>query len=323
MEISEIEKAGGVGCVTRAMAAASDSANQLQQTVEPLLKHLNVSIGRRDAGKRLEEHFLKTTSHRIDRPLSTPGSSIVALPGQTPTSYSAEWIYTLICVLDDYFSNFEISKEIFSPHRPYHGKAQVVIVLLDEAACRSQDLCARFAELERQGCEVIGVPMPGYKISDYNKWWPDAMPAFQNHTLFFDCRTGPDGDQWNKPWEDKMRKELMPQIHQFLEEWTETRTTLVTAVDRGPNGDQRSNSEERRTRSESFVDVPGGGNGPVLGTLQERVYVSKEEMRESMLPCPRCLERGEADLGAFKRGLLTPIHAHAHAHTHMCTHTMV
>jgi len=320
---SEIEKAGGVGCVTRAMAAASDSANQLQQTVEPLLKHLNVSIGRRDAGKRLEEHFLKTTSHRIDRPLSTPGSSIVALPGQTPTSYSAEWIYTLICVLDDYFSNFEISKEIFSPHRPYHGKAQVVIVLLDEAACRSQDLCARFAELERQGCEVIGVPMPGYKISDYNKWWPDAMPAFQNHTLFFDCRTGPDGDQWNKPWEDKMRKELMPQIHQFLEEWTETRTTLVTAVDRGPNGDQRSNSEEDRTRSESFVDVPGGGNGPVLGTLQERVYVSKEEMRESMLPCPRCLERGEADLGAFKRGLLTPIHAHAHAHTHMCTHTMV
>merc|ERR1712216_625176 len=91
--------------------------------------------------------------------------------------------------------------------------------------------------------------------------------------------------------EYKMRKELMPQIHQFLEEWTETRTTPETAVDQGPKNESP-------------------------GALQERVYVSKEEMRESMLPCPQCLERGGANLGAFKRGLLIPIHAHAHTYIH-------
>jgi len=209
---------------------------------------------------------------------------------------SAGWIDTLFRVLDEHFSNFVISKEILSPHRLYRGKAHVLLVLLDEATSRCPELCARFAELEREGCQVIGVPMPGYDITNYSEWWPDAMPAFQNHSLFFDCRGGPNGNQWNKPWEDKMRNELMPQLHKFLEEWTENSSNAGgrTVADAWPH-------EPVSSTVDVLVEESLGAHGPAPGALQERVYVSKEEMRESMLPCPRCLEQGKSNPGAFNR----------------------
>ena len=82
-----------------------------------------------------------------------------------------------------------------------------------------------------------------------------------------------------------MRNELMPKIYQFLEEWTESSTTpaIATAVDVGHSREQ---------------------------------YVSKEEMRDSMLPCPRCVECGQPNLGAFTRGLLTYT-----TYIRICSHT--
>ena len=220
------------------------------------------------------------------QPFSKPTSRMLLFPEEESvvSSEAAEWVDKLFPVLDDHFSKFSISKEIFSPHRLYSGKAQVVLVLVDEAASRCQELHARFAELERQGSQVIGVPMPGYDITDYNKWWPDAMPGFERHSLFFDCRAGPNGDQWNKTWEDKMRDELMPKIHQFLGEWTESRATpgIATALDVGHSREQ---------------------------------YVSKEEMRDSMLPCPRCLARGQDNPGAFKRGFTQCPYTQTHSTT--------
>jgi hypothetical protein len=103
-------------------------------------------------------------------------------------------------------------------YRLFRGRAQVVlekVVLLHQASSHSEMWCDWFQELECQGCKVIGVPgpMPGYKISDFSKWWPENMSELKDNSLFFDCR-------WAKGDEskEKMRDELMPQIHQFLEE---------------------------------------------------------------------------------------------------------
>jgi hypothetical protein len=128
-------------------------------------------------------------------------------------------------VLDDNLSMFQVSREVYSQHIPFQGKAQVVLVLLEAGFSRSPQLCARFRELVKEGCKVIGVPMPGFNITDYQKWWPDEMEEFKNFSLFFDCRAGPEGDQWNGPWIDKIRKELMPTVQHSLEEWTESDLT--------------------------------------------------------------------------------------------------
>jgi len=146
-------------------------------------------------------------------------------PDETKAENSTEFIKTLYRVIDDHFDKFEISKEVYSPHNLFIGRAQVVLVLLDEKTSRSREVCAHFQELETQGCKIIGVPMPSYEIKDYSNWWPERMPKFSDLSLFFDCRAGPNGDQWNSPREDKMRHELMPQIHQNLEEWTDRHLT--------------------------------------------------------------------------------------------------
>ena len=206
--------------------------------------------------------------------------------GETEWSNSAEFIQTLYRVIDDHFDQFSVSREIYSPHILFDGQAQLVLVLLDEKTSQSQQVCDRFRELEKQGCNIIGVLMPGYQVknNDYSRWWPDEMPQFRDHSLFFDCRAGRDGDEWNKPWEDKMKHELMPQMHQSLEEWTDQ--------SRKPGAGPSAGVSDAR-------DKPAPA--PVPGALQPRVYVSKEEMRESILPCPTCLKLGKANPGGFHR----------------------
>ena len=151
----------------------------------------------------------------------------------------------------------------------------MVLVLLDETTSRSQEVCDRFRELHAQGCKIIGVLMPGYPdIANYSEWWPKEMLDFKDHSLFFDCRAGPEGDDWNGPWEVKMQKELLPQIAQFLEEWTKT----------APGADGSISAAN-----------------PAPGPLVEKVYASKQEMRDSRLPCPECLKQGKTPPGTFSR----------------------
>jgi hypothetical protein len=54
-------------------------------------------------------------------------------------------------MIDDYFPKFDILKEIFCPHRLYHGKAQVVLVLLDTHTGRWSEVCEQFEKLTRAG----------------------------------------------------------------------------------------------------------------------------------------------------------------------------
>ena len=81
-----------------------------------------------------------------------------------------------------------------------------------------------------------------------------------------------------------MKKELMPQIHQSLEEFTDQ----SPAPGAGPSAGV---SDAR--------DKPAPA--PVPGPLQAQVYVSKKEMRERILPCPNCLRLGRANPGGFNR----------------------
>jgi len=186
-------------------------------------------------------------------------------------------------MIDDYFPKFDILKEIFCPHRLYHGKAQVVLVLLDTHTGRWSEVCEQFEKLTRAGCQVIGVPMPGYPITDFHMWWPKNMPSFKDYTLFFD---GTWKDEMKEgTWKDEMEKKLMPQIHQFLEEWNDSRAGEGDAV---PDG---------ATPASLQAEAEGAAYGP----LQDRIYVSKEAMRKSMLPCPSCLKLGYPDPHFFNR----------------------
>jgi hypothetical protein len=104
------------------------------------------------------------------------------------------------------------------------------------------------------------------------------MPEFKNYNLFFDCMSGPNQWAWNT-----MKKSLMPQIHQFLEEWNESRAEQGAAV------------------PDAAAPATLQAEGAVHGPLQERIYESKEEMRESMLPCPSCMQLGYPDPHFFNR----------------------
>ena len=214
---------------------------------------------------------------KLQSPFSQPTSRILHLPEEefVADNYEAEWIDTLFSAMDEYFSKFGgVSREIFSPRRRFHGKALVLLVLLDETTSSCSELCTRFDELERQGCQVIGVPMPGYEIQNFSRWWPEEMTAFERHTLFFDCRSG-------RQWGEKMHRELMPQLRKLLEESTE-RIVKPEDID---------------TQREKGC----GSQGPVPGALQEEIFVSKDQMRESILPCPRCLKLEYAHPGGFTR----------------------
>ena len=111
--------------------------------------------------------------------------------------------------------------------------------------------------------------MPGYQVknNDYSRWWPDEMPQFHDHSLFFDCRAGRDGDQWNAM--GRQDGELMPQMHQSLE------------------GGQTKAGSQGLGRVQECPDARDKpAPAPVPGALQPRVYVSKEEMRRAFsLPC--------------------------------------
>ena len=78
-----------------------------------------------------------------------------------------------------------------------------------------------------------------------------------------------------------MHRELMPQLRKLLEESTE-RIVKPEDID---------------TQREKGC----GSQGPVPGALQEEIFVSKDQMRESILPCPRCLKLEYAHPGGFTR----------------------
>ena len=125
------------------------------------------------------------------------------LADAAPTD-AMEFIETLFPALDKHFERFHgVSKEVYSPHSVFTGRARVVLVLCDEAIGGSAQVCARFRELEGQGCSIIGIPMPGYKIENYGEWWPESMPEFKDHSLFFDGR-------WKEEWGATIRQQLMP-----------------------------------------------------------------------------------------------------------------
>jgi len=241
---------------------------------DPDLKTSDDTSSQIGQGERMKEYF---------EPFSQPRSRLPQFPEEDTMTSCMEWIATLFSVIDAHFPSLHISKEIYSLHSQFDGKAQVVLVLLDPATSLSRPLCRRFRELERQGCKIIGVPMPGLKISDYSCWWPESMPEFKNHSLFFDCRWAQGDDL-----KDKMCNELMPQVHQFLEEWAPQHMT--------PGAETIAQGSEEQG--------PDTARDP--GPLQTRVYASKEALRSCVLPCPCCLQRRKSHPGVFQRDGTTP-----------------
>ena len=237
---------------------------------------------REEAGERLK-NTLDQLLHQ--QPFSQPRSLLPFAPSEDALTPSAQWIMALYHVLEEEeFATFHISKEVFSPHNKFVGNAQVVIVLLDENISRSELVCERFRELEKQGCAIIGVIMPGYpKIEDYSKWWPNELPEFKNHSLFFDSSRFFDISKGcPRQLEVEMRKTLMPQLRLFLEEWTDKRN--IGATETSTSGGTKEKSPPGPLTAENVT-----------------TYRSKDEMRKSTLPCPRCLELGKENPGAFNR----------------------
>jgi hypothetical protein len=286
-------------CLVQSSVAEANKREALQELLhvfgcdDPSLKKPQTTILLEEGGNRLKDSLRRIQECRKNEALRkseemkiNPAMTAFVQPRsmlgdeeKEMSEMASKFITTFAHVLYDNLSKFEISREVYSQHIPFRGKAQVVLVLLEVGFSRSPDLCARFRELVKEGCKVIGVPMPGFKITDYQKWWPDEMEELKNFSLFFDCRAGPDGDQWNGPWIDKIRKELMPQVQHYLEEWTEsdltpTANAISATPAPGPLAAQENISQEN---------------------------ISKEHLRESVLVCPHCVQLGEPNPCYFKR----------------------
>jgi len=152
-------------------------------------------------------------------------------------------IESLFKVIDEHFQDaqpFKISKEVYSQIKSFHGEAQVVLVLLDKGA--PQQLCARFRELAGRGCKMIGVPMPGYDISNFSEWWPDTMPEFKDFSLFFDYR--------------EPLKKLMPQIHQNLAEWVDSFPSTTPDADSAVAATPALVYDSKQTMRASMLPCP-------------------------------------------------------------------
>jgi hypothetical protein len=274
-------------CLVQSSVAKANKNEALQELLhvfgcdDSRLKKTQTTIRLEEGGNRLKdtlrliqecrtnEALRKSEEMKIE-PVMTAfvqPRSMLGDEGKEMSEMARKFIAKFAHVLDDNLSMFQVSREVYSQHIPFRGKAQVVLVLLESGFSRSQDLCARFRELVKEGCKVIGVPMPGFNITDYQKWWPDEMEEFQNFSLFFDCTKGPEGI-------DRIEKELMPQVQHYLEEWTES-------------------DKEHGPDSISATPAPG--------PLTAQVYVSKEHLRESVLVCPHCVQLGKPNPGSFKR----------------------
>ncbi len=285
-------------CLVQSNVTVANKREDLQELLhvfgcdDSRLKKPQSTIRREEGGNRLKDSLRFIQECRTNEALRK-SEEIKVKPAMTAfvqprsmlgdedkemSEMARKFIANFAHVLDGNLSMFQISREVYSQHIPFRGKAQVVIVLLEAGFSRSPDLCARFRELVNEGCKVIGVPMPGFKITDFQKWWPDEMEEFKNFSLFFDCRTGPEGDQWNGPWIDKIGKELMPQVQKYLEGWTESDLTPTE------NG------------SDSISDSISANPAPA-----EQVYLSKEHMRQRLLVCPHCVQLGKPNPGTFKR----------------------
>jgi hypothetical protein len=124
-------------------------------------------INRQEDGKRVGDSLQKSVA-RAERsePYYHPTSKKLLLPEEETLALSdaAKWVNQFFDEVDDYFPKFDMLKEVFCPHRLYVGKAQVVLVLVDHQIGSCAEVCERFAELERAGCKIIPVLMPGYQV---------------------------------------------------------------------------------------------------------------------------------------------------------------
>ena len=223
----------------------------------------------REKGKQIEKKFLEIENLRKTHDYHFPFSA------DDTANMHVEWIKTFDRVIDVHFRNISISRAICSPHNMFDGSVQVVLVLLgEEDVSRWPQLCDRFRKFHEAGSKIIGVPLPGYVITDYNKWWPKCMSEFEDHSLFFDCRLEKEDPGGNR-WKDKMHRELMPQVQQFLEEWA---------------------AQRNFQQAGSTTQAPKPGR-----PLEARTYISKDEMRECVIPCPSCMKEGMQTPGVFSR----------------------
>ena len=202
---------------------------------------------------------IQEPTSRADVNLST--SYVASIPSDTALSDAGLFVQTCMSALDEHFTMCRVSRAVYSPSFRFQGSAQIVLVLLDQAS-DVQTVVERFQELEAQGCHMIGVPLPGYDIHDYGKWWPECMPQFKKHSLFFDSRDP------RETWAKTMREQLMPKAHQILEEWADSRGSGHVAVGEPSNQESRS-------------------------------FESIEAMRQSALVCPKCLAIGSECPGGF------------------------
>ena len=257
------------------------------------------------------------------------------LADATPTD-ALDFIETLFPAIDAHFEPLHgVSKEIYSPHSVFVGDAHVVLVLIDSYIDSSPEVLARFRELEAQGCKIIGVPMPGYVITDYGQWWPQKLSELKDHSLFLDCRE-------REGWAAKM-KEVMPQVQKFLQEGSPNPASSTPAQRSHPQ--KPGNSYKMKICVEEIKEadsvlLPGALGGspqqhvgeieaegsaprgvtarnleddssdlPTVdierGTADEAqpYFSSAEEMRECILPCPSCLRLGNLNPGGFQRDL--------------------
>jgi len=165
---------GGCCEILGSSSAAANKIEDLQDLMHSfgcadpdLMGQRDKFINRQEDGKRVGDSLQKSVA-RAERsePYYHPTSKKLLLPEEETLALSdaAKWVNQFFDEVDDYFPKFDMLKEVFCPHRLYVGKAQVVLVLVDHQIGSCAEVCERFAELERAGCKIIPVLMPGYQV---------------------------------------------------------------------------------------------------------------------------------------------------------------
>lgn len=80
-------------------------------------------------------------------------------------------------------------EEMWGTMSPYRSTRMVVLCIDKHSMSSPKAFASTFQQYVDSGCLVIPVLLPGYKVSNYEEWWPSTFPSLSSFTLFMDFRT--------------------------------------------------------------------------------------------------------------------------------------